>query len=227
MLTSQPHVVGTGRRGGRDERSREMETRPWTAGKVVRGFASALFSLSGLALSGVGATTASAATPSCEQSLSSTSAWDHTGGWKSNDGGSAWADSSESLSPETLSRCVSNLATSGAQFTFDWSWDGTDGASQAAVAPVSCGSTVGSTATIGVQATESGTADSTLTSTARGTGPLTEQDTSKNGSPVTTSVDETLGGSPIDSSVAVGAFGAVSLAVGITGWRRRASRGDV
>ncbi|MFC5253583.1 hypothetical protein [Streptomyces nigrescens] len=361
-----------------------METRQWTAEMVVCGvFASALFSMSGLALNTVGATIASAAAPSCEQSLSSDSAWDHTGGWKSDDGGSTWADSSESLSPESLSRSMSNLPTSGAQFPFDWSWAGMDGASQAAVVTVSYGSTVhaklvgpgpnvsprtatvaagnsasiklatgpaqrqstmytvtlpddvassgnlefgmdrdeshvsagyvknvvidnvkasstncadleiseygpsavqpngtvdyriyvtnsgpsavdytvtdqlppdfrgattttqgcstasgthtctgtslpvGSTATIGVQATAPGTADSTLTSNARVTGPLTDRDASNNSSSVTTSVDESLGGSLIDSSAAVGAFGAVSLALGITGWRRRASRVDV
>ncbi|MFI1301881.1 hypothetical protein [Streptomyces sioyaensis] len=57
---------------------------------------------------------------------------------------------------------------------------------------------------------------------------VTDQDTSNNSSSVTTSVDETMEGSLIDSSAAVGAFGAVSLAFGVTGWRRRrASRVDV
>ncbi|MEW9516252.1 hypothetical protein [Streptomyces tubercidicus] len=68
---------------------------------------------------------------------------------------------------------------------------------------------------------------SALTSNARVAGPLTDQDTSNNSSSATTGVDETLGGSLIESSAVVGALGAVSLAFGITGWRRRASRVDV
>ncbi|MEU9119111.1 DUF11 domain-containing protein [Streptomyces sp. NPDC048506] len=146
MFRSQPHGVGTDRRGERNKRSGELTTRRWTTGKVVCGLlASTLLPFSGVGLAVATAPAAHAAAGAkCETSLSSNDAWTHTGAWTSNDGGTTWYNANEYPSPDTLSRSVSNLPTSGAQFTFDWSWNWADtgGGSQQADVTLSYGGTV-------------------------------------------------------------------------------------
>ncbi|MFI1306498.1 DUF11 domain-containing protein [Streptomyces sioyaensis] len=145
MFRSQPHGVGTERRGERNtKRSGELTTRRWTTGKVVRGvLASALLPFSSFALITAAAPAASAAAAACAPEALDRSGWTPTGQWASGDGINWW-NTVDGAHDDTLTHAITNLPASGKQFTFDYHF--TRG-SEATTMTVSYGGVVYATAT--------------------------------------------------------------------------------